>query len=640
MINRVQELENSIKKYAESYYSGTAEISDEHFDELVDELRELNPNSEILKTPGWGYAPDNSSKKDTHKYGMLVGSLKKIKEITSIPKEFSPTKTRISAKLDGLSVVSYYDHGRRYLALTRGNGSEGKIVTDKINAISPETVEISDDFTGAIRGEVLIDCETWNSIKNNYKDNPSANPRNIAAGILNRNEIDSEIKYLRYVVYKVVADPEKKFGTVDGSLRFKGMSEFLYYNFKKDFVPEVSPFDVTYYTQQYLEYLYDFFKQTYPCDGVVFTMREIDYSDQGEILYKEFAYKFKAESEIVTVTNVDWNAGRTGRIIPRIWFNPVSLSGAEVQKCTGHNAAFIRDNKINVGTVIEVTRSNEVIPYMMGVINNPNTEGLLPTTCPNCGAVLEWDGDNLVCPYENQEQLIYRFISTVTDGIEGAGWKLRSRIIEVLGLNDESSFLNFLETIQSEDGRNEIVKSLYEGISGSVTQEKSKQIINKLSEEIDPCVFLVACNISGLSWTSAEALLQNYPEFLEDVKNSSINYDRIREISGFGSSFVNSIRTFSERILKILTRVRIAQVKIEEKKEYQFSVAITGALSMKRSDFEEVLKSYGVTTSSNFKEIKYLITNTPDSTSSKMKKAQKYGVKIISEQEILELLKK
>lgn len=659
MTDRINELEGLIKRYSTSYYSGAAEISDEEWDELVEELRELDPNSELLRTTGWGFQP--TGKKERHRYGKCYGISSKIKDISDIPERFSPTNSRLSAKLDGLSVVSYYKDGHRYLALTRGNGEEGKVVTDKINLISPTTVDISDNFTGAIRGEVLIDVATWEHIKDEYEDNPSANPRNIASGLLNRDEISEETKRLRYVVYKITADPEGRFDIVGSeSYRFKGAEDYLYNNFREDYVPEISYVNSMTFSQSAFNDYYTEFCKTFPCDGIVITKRELnyDYTKDGEIIYDEVAFKFQSEKKIVTVTDVDWNAGRTGRIVPRIWFDPVQLSGAVVRKCTAHNAAFIRDNKINIGTVIEVTRSGEVIPYMTRVVDNPNTKPLLPTTCPNCGALLEWNGDDLVCQYENESQLIYRFISTVAE-VDGVGWKLYDLIIEILEMDTYKEFLSFLSKIQDEEGRSEVLSTLLPLVGGSVTKDKCTKVIEKLAEEIDPTVFLVACNIPGLSWNSANNLLKNYPEFLSDVKtlkmatnptdfmNSviepNINYNRVRLISGFGSSFVSTLKNFSSRIYDIATRVKVGSTKSEDPDEevaHRFSVAITGSLSMKRSEFEEILKSYGVTTSSNFKEIKYLVTNNPESGSSKMKKAKNNNVEIISEEDILKLLRK
>lgn len=368
MIDRIKELESLITKYATSYYSGESDVSDEYFDSLVDELRTLNPDSEVLKKTGWGFSP-SGSKKVKHLYGMHVGSLSKIHSASEFPERMIPSKDgefcRVSAKLDGLSVVSYYSAGKRVLAVTRGNGEEGKDVTQKMRVIDPSTDELFFGFTGAVRGEVLIDNRTWDRIKDRYGDNPSANQRNVAAGIMNRNDnedqVDEDLKLLRYVVYKVVACEDVAYdGGFSIPLTPDEFSKVPYVRlFKENFEIDID---------SQFETLLEKFREDFPCDGLVLTKNYCTQTDKGEIVYDEVAYKFQAESKEVVVKEVTWSATRTGRVIPVVWFDPVPLSGALVQKATGFNARFILDNKIKKGVKILVTRSGEVIPHIMKVL--------------------------------------------------------------------------------------------------------------------------------------------------------------------------------------------------------------------------------------------------------------------------------
>lgn len=627
-----EELESLIKSYAKTYYSDYSTVSDDYFDELVEELRRVDPNSKILVTPGWGYEPEG--KKEKHLYGEITG-LPKIKKIEDIPEGYRPYHCRVSIKLDGLSAVSYYKNGKRFLSLTRGNGVEGKVVTDKIDMISPETKELPNNFTGAVRGELVISQTTWDIIKDHYKDNPSANQRNVASGIINRDYINEETKYVDYVVYKVIADPE---GVIDS---FRSMESFLLYNNFKT-VPEVYSTSRNEFSQSIFEEYYERFKQIYPCDGVVVTDYNIFHEESGEIKYKEFAYKFKSDSEEVVVTDVTWSAGRTGRIVPRVWFNPVNLSGVQVQKCTGHNAAFIRDNQINKGTVIEVTRSGEVIPYIVKIVDNSNNEGLLPSTCPNCGVELTWKGDDLVCENENEDQLIYRFVSTA-GSIDGAGWSLYNKILEIFEIKTFKDLVCFISDATKDytDTRGEMTKNIiYNSISGKVTQQKCIKVVEKIIKGIYPSTFLVACNINGISWNTAECLVKSYPKYFKDLRQGCVDYDKLYSINGFGYATVQALKRFESRLRELARVCAITQVEEKREVSHQFSVAITGSLSMKRSEFDALLQSKGITQSSNFKEVKYLITNNPESTSSKMQKAINNGVEIISEEEFTKIFLK
>lgn len=627
-MNRIEELESLIKRYSESYYSGESEVTDEYFDELVDELRDLDPNSEVLKKTGWGFEPAPSNKVK-HLYNLHVGSLRKVKSIDSIPDTLTTKNCRVSAKLDGLSVVSYYSGGKRVLSVTRGNGTEGKDVTRKINIISPETEDLHNSFTGAVRGEVLIDNYTWSNIKEKYKDNPSSNQRNVASGIMNRNDFkeghDPDLELLRYVVYKVIAD-EGIYYSSDCSFWEIAPSQV---SREFDIVPETIFTDKDSWKDCYFESLFKVFCKQFPCDGLVITNRKVTQKDTSEIVFEEVAYKFQAESKIVTVTDIDWNVTRTGRLAPRIWFDPVELSGAVVRKCTGYNAQFIKDSGIGKGAVIEVCRSNEVIPTVMKVVKKVDVE--LPTVCPSCNSDLVFKGVDLVCESESDSQLVYRYISTV-GSVDGAGWSLYNKIIETFNVENLSDLVSLILLSRSAS---KIHNSICENISGSVTQKRAETVVRKLGEEVDPVRFIAGCNITGISWTTAENLLKEYPEFIYDITGRNVNWGRISSIKGFGYSTVVSLQKFEDRIRSLAEVTKFLSI-VKEVTDIQFKVAITGSLSVKRSEFENRLAKKGIFTSNNFKEIKFLITNNPDSGSSKMKKAKESGVEVISETEFSE----
>lgn len=620
-MTKVEELERFIKKYATSYYKGRAEVSDSYFDSLVEDLRELAPDSKILSTPGWGYDPDE--KKVPHWYNLEIGSLSKIKENEDvIDNIFQKEDTRISAKLDGISVVSYFINGKLIQSITRGNGREGLDVTSKINAIlGSESYKLNERFTGAIRGEVVMPTSSWNDKHfDEIRNDPSANPRNMTAGIMNRIEDSSDLKFLNYVVYKVLVSESREFKDI-----FE-INDFLQNNFE-NVAPEISFGSFEYIGESYKS-LYNKWSEVYPCDGLVFSNVNCDNLDWNEI-----AYKFEDECKEVIVTDITYNATRTGRIVPRVWFNPVELSGAMVQKCTGFNAQFIKDNKVGIGSKITIARSNQVIPDLQKVI----VEGdpVIPEVCPNCGAPLIWKGVDLVCEFENEAQLAYRFISVI-GSLDGAGSSLYSGIIDTFDLTSLSNLCDFISYLK-DNGVDEVMNIVRSKgiITGSVTLDKCSQILSKLIDEVDPVTFMVACNIGGISWNTLESIFTQYPTFLNDL-NEDDKFDfnqKLHSIKGIGNKTINTLINAKDRVKKLYGIMNIKEFKKEDKPEVSFKVAITGALSMKRSDFDQLLKDKGIEQSSNFNEIKYLITNNPDSGSSKMKKAKDKGIEIISEEE-------
>ena len=192
------DLENKIRHYASLYYAGNPEISDDEFDDLVDQLREIDPNSYVLTTVGWGSGVETNGKKTDHKY-QLIGSLNKIKNVDDIPNYRFPV---VSAKLDGLSAVLYYKNGKLEKAVTRGNGTQGIDITEKVVRILDGKTTIEPKLTCAIRGELVISVDDWNSMIE--VDSSLKNPRNTAAGIINRNDITDDIDYVSLVVYNVI----------------------------------------------------------------------------------------------------------------------------------------------------------------------------------------------------------------------------------------------------------------------------------------------------------------------------------------------------------------------------------------------------------------------------------------------------
>lgn len=360
IINSIPLLEAYIKDQATKYYSdGTNELTDAEFDSLVDKLRVMNPDSKILVT-GWGFEVKGNKVK--HKYSH-IGSLDKCKTYQEIPDRFKGKKMFISPKLDGLSAVAYYENGKLIKGITRGNGEYGQDITDKLKIILG--TEIADKtFTGAVRGELIISKANWQNVLQKYPDLIA--PRNFAAGIINRKEIDPDIEFIDLVVYKII-------GQENNPVKIDRNEILLWLNDNfKHCIP------IYYYPQlnepswnEYHLQTFETFKELgYELDGLVLTNEDViyNYNTKGYV-YDEAAFKFASESIDVKVTDIIWNLTRTQKLVPIVQFEPVFLSGAVLQNATGHNAKFILDNGIKVGSTIEICRSNEVIPYIKKVVD-------------------------------------------------------------------------------------------------------------------------------------------------------------------------------------------------------------------------------------------------------------------------------
>lgn len=625
-------LQNMIRDASQQYYStGKSNLSDEEFDALLEKERKINPDSDLLKV-GHGYdvAEDTTyGDKASHRYG-LVGSLPKckiFKDFISIFNNLRIRKIVSSQKLDGLSIAVYFENGRLVQAVTRGDGYEGVDVTPKIRYITKLDQMKDDTFTGGIRGEVVMSHSNFKKFK---KIHPEAkNARNSAAGLMNNKEITSDLDFVDVVFYTIIGSDNKTFESYEQVL------DYIIQNLPNQRIVRyevVSLDDITDDTS--LNGKMDHFKEMwygeFPCDGIVNAADELDISG-SDIRYISNAYKFKAESKETIVTDIDWNLSKTGYLIPRINFEPIELSGATVQFCAGHNAQNIAELKIGVGSRIKVTRSNEVIPYLEEVLELGQSYEL-PRACPSCGATLIMNGVHLQCPNRECKN---------TDVQDALIWM--TNIAPVDGLGDTLK-LKYLSELLGED--NISVESIYE--HGPIYHTESKYVKQKLFNETFNRMFtdqirldaaILALNIPRFGDVTA-AKLAKYPDeiqaiYLDESKCSpldKLHYSQVLQSIGnanYQSLVENEFKM--KRLNLINNHIIWSQL---QGTTYRGDVCITGKLSVKRAIFEEELREAGyVAVSSVKKDTKYLITDDPNSGSSKNKNADKYGIPKITEKE-------
>ena len=616
---RIIELENKIKYYAQKYYEGNPEISDGEFDKLTDELRELYPESEVLNKTGWGYEPTIGEKVE-HKY-QKMGSLNKARTWDAIPDMFKNNgPVCISQKLDGLSAVAYYRDGNLYQGVTRGNGEIGIDITDKMKKLAPNYIE---GFTGAVRGELIIPTKCWNEMK---KKNPELiSPRNTAAGIINRNEITDDLDYVVFCVYKVVG--------CEGNIPFSNtleMRQFLMNNFLYTVSTEYPVLYNEEFWNTHAEYTFEEMKKKgYAIDGLVLTMNEFNVRDNGAIEYGEIAYKFKSETAEVKVTGIEWNLSRNQRLIPVVEIEPVELSGAIIKRVTGFNAKYILDNKIDKDAVIEITRSGEVIPYINSVIEESLSFNL-PEICPVCGEKLEWNGVDLVCNNIDCSNRSYSNLMVWSDIIGK---------VDGLGRNIKANFFDENEVNTLEDLYN---KPLGYNVK-TATGKKLDKFVNKIIfEPVDIIDALCALNIPRLGRTTATKLAENTElckKFINYALTREIDQNTIEEITRIvgqatAKQILNADRLDS---LKYVSD-RLVYPEKKESIEPVGKIAVTGSLEgMTRKQFEELIGNYGYSLTSNMKEAKYLVTN-QKSNSSKYRNAEKFNIPIITQKEFLDII--
>lgn len=367
-----EERQKLIKDASQKYYSnGTSPLTDAEFDALIEEERKENPNSPLLGV-GHGYDISlTSGEKFPHKYG-LVGSLPKCHDWNEYPKSLKGKKVCTSLKLDGLSCAMYYKNGHMYQALTRGDGTLGIDITDKIYKVAPDYVDINDTtFTGSVRGEIIMSLANFAEFAKTHED--AKNPRNSTAGLIGAKEVVEDLKYVTVVVYTVIGIestnvfPFPLYPFSD----YESMHDWLTNNFSN----VVMSLSDTYTSEE--AFINDMIKlrecwyDKYPADGIVITQNDITVDSSAaavaSIKYNASAFKFKAESKETYIKDIEWNLSKTKYLVPVVVVDTIQLSGASVSRAAGCNALYILNNKISIGKKVRITRANEVIPKILEI---------------------------------------------------------------------------------------------------------------------------------------------------------------------------------------------------------------------------------------------------------------------------------
>lgn len=630
------ELELKIKEAAQKYYTdGSSDLTDAEFDELVDQLRKENPESELLKRIGWGYSITNDTtpgKKYLHRYGE-AGSLEKCRTWDEIRPEYKSNPIDISAKLDGLSVVLYYKDGVLDHALTRGDGRVGIDITDKIKVILGDSIP-DKAFTGGVRGEILI---TNDSFKEFQKIHPEAkNPRNSAAGLINGKEITDDFKYLNVVVYSVVgADSWYPEGAM---IPMSKVRKWLRSNFRLT-APNMSTIHINSITfLENFDKLRAMWSKTYPIDGLVLTLNHARYEPGNCVIQQSQAFKFKSEIAFTEVLEVEWNMSKTGYAVPRVRVEPVQLAGTTVQYCTGYNAKYILDNNLDVGAIVEIEKRGEIIPNINNVVAVAH-HAYLPKFCPCCSCELQWEGVHLACKNPccgnsvSKDTMIW---TNVLAPVDNLGESLKEKFF-----TEMYSDVPTIEDLMSNK------PTAYQNASYGSQAYRMKLMFDKLfgDEAIKLTDAIKALNIPRFGDVNADNLSQ-YPEHVKSLMELACDgscADGMKLLSLFNDLMVKigvantkSLERNMDKIARlsfIQKRIDWSTPTVESVSESKGKVAITGKLSVKRSEFERELKAAGYTPAEISKDTKFLITDNPDSLSSKNKKADAWGIVKITERE-------
>jgi len=636
-------------------------ISDEEYDRLYFHLKDLEDKYHYIlpdsPTQRVGAPPLDKFEKVKHTMPMLsldnafsYDDMEEFdKRIKRLLKSDEDIEYTVEPKYDGLAIELTYRDGLLFKASTRGDGYEGEDVTRNIKTIRSVPMKIGG--VGIIpeeidiRGEIYMDIsefEKLNKDREKKGEPPFANPRNAAAGSV--RQLDSSItasRKLHLACYGM--------GAIKG-LNFHTQYEFIQWLKKARFpIPDIREgigIEKVIHAVKEIEDKRVGFK--FETDGAVVKVNNLSLQKQLGMKTREprwaIAYKFAAHQGITKIRDIQGSVGRTGVITPFAIFEPVRIGGVTVSRSTLHNWDEMERKDIQIGDTVVVERAGDVIPHVISVIKEKRT-GIekpfpVPEKCPVCGSkVLREEGEvafrciGLNCPAQVQEK-IFHFASRGAMDIEGLGEKN----VELLYSKGLINHFIDMYRLKKED-----LLQL-----PRFAEKSSQNLIDAIekSKHTTLARFLYALGILHVGEYASKQLAKNF-ENLEGLYH--IKPEQILKIKQMGEKIAHSVSDFfnDQENLHILKTLKSLGLKLtnpdfegEEKQNKpldSLSFVITGTLPKPRNEVEDLIESLGGhNTSSVSKNTSYLVAGTDPG--SKLRKAESLGVKIISYDELLQLI--
>ncbi len=615
IINRVQTASKNeflyvLNNISDSYYNGSnSPLKDHEFDQLVKLYEERFEEYSYLGSKGNCklpcYMPSLNKAKDDHSLELFK-------------KRCGDKRYVISDKVDGYSLLIVFKKNEKPKLYNRGDGEFGTDISDiykYINKgeINEKTIEKLSP-TVYIRGELVMDNITFEKYKSKYN-----NPRNLVAGVINSKERDNSIlKDIKFIAYSLPYFTYKEISTnIDV---FEKLEEFGFYTPYKF----VSKENLICEKQLSNDLIARKEQAEYDIDGLVIT--PITIMKENSIENPKFAIAFKMLGEVqqATVIEVEWNISKTNALKPRIKINPVMFGSITVQHLTGFNAKYIKENNIGKGSVLSITRSGDVIPHILGVISS--TQADLPTTkCHWRGVDLISDDDNTKTQFISR--MITLFEKTDIKGMkEGILTKLYDYGIttEHLLFNITKEKLLLIEGIKDKSASN---------ILDCIQQLKNK--VNLCNLMVGSCIFIgfgekkISKILDGVEEVNALLLKDKY------ISNN-ILISKIESLGGFNKlakDFIDHLETFKEyyetvKDIFVLSHQTIKPNNKEEGELKGVSYCFSGVRDKVLEG--EIISRGGVISDSLTKSVTYLVVLDINGSSSKIEKAKKYGIKIVS----------
>ena len=654
------------EKHNELYYDKSSPvISDRKFDEIKAEILDLEKKYAFLysdKSPSKsvGFKPSKNFEKFQHKVQMLSLSnafdkkdlINFEKKILNYLNKNIELEYSVEPKIDGISASLTYLNGKLTYGVSRGDGSQGELITDNLKTIKdiPEIIKKNNvPKEIEIRGEVFIEKKDFEKIKDKF-----ANPRNAASGTLRQKNPKETSKIpLKFIAYTFGFISEDKFEYQSEFLKQLKLWGFVtsQYNEVIQNINELIKFHEQFEKKRY--------HLKYDIDGLVYKVNNIKLQKRLGFTSNSprwaIAHKFSADHAYSEILNIDIQIGRTGALTPVAKVRPVNIGGVVVSNATLHNEDEIIRKDIRVGDTVKIERAGDVIPHVLEVDFKKRKKKLskfiFPLKCPSCGsktekeynrttkkfdAVRRCTNESFTCEKIAIEK-IKHFISKDAINIDGLGKKVVEKFWDLNFIRSPEDIYNLdYKKISSLDGwGSQSVSNLKFSIENSreVTLEK----------------FIFSLGIRHIGIENAKIIrdfVKNEKNFFNLVKKNK--FQDLINIDGIGETQIKSLEQFfqNENNIKVMKNlIEILKFKNKEiKKKGKLkdkSFMFTGKLqNISRAEAKNLIEeNSGNIVSSVTKKLDYLVIGEKP-TNRKVEQAKNLGIKILSQKEWSNLLDK
>lgn len=655
---QIDALKELINKYNHQYYIlDNPEVTDAEYDAIFKKLKALEEAYPQYKTQDSptnrvGAVVSEKFDKVTHKFRLYSldnsnSDEELIKWYERIQKAYPEEQIEVfcELKIDGLAIALTYENGKFILGATRGDGTTGEDITTNLKTIKTIPLSIQEKKRLDVRGEIYMPKSSFEQLnkKRIEKNEPIfANPRNAASGSV--RQLDSSItaeRNLNIFTYAAIIKDDK----------IKSHSQMMDYLRELGFhVNKIGRLCKS--AQEIIDFCKEWqdkrFDLDYATDGIVIKVNDLQKQDELGFTARSprwaTAYKFPPEELPTKLKSVELNVGRTGAITPVAILEPIQLAGTTVSRASLHNFDEIQRLNVKINDTVVVKKAAEIIPKVIKVDESKQNDNPIeiptPTECPICHAKVErQDGEvglycsnSQNCPAQIKGRIEYWASKDGLD-IDGLGEAIISQLVDTGLVKDVAD----LYALSQED-----LKKL-----DKIAEKSSNNLYNSIQKTKRPSLnrFISALGIRFVGKETADILTEEFTS-LDEIMNTDI--DKLSKTNGIGDKIAQSISDFfkDKNTLQLLDKLKkndviptkssiIKKSDIFENKIFVLSGTLS---SLTREEAQEIIKSHsGKTTSSISKKTDYLLLG--ENPGSKLQKATELGIKILTEEEFLNMLK-